>query len=367
MLAVQCRSIATVFKKFPNGAFSEFKYDGERVQVHKVGETFRFFSRSLKTVPAKKLGDLEKYLNIALPKSNTSYILDCEMLMIDTVTGKFLPFEVLGVNKRKSYKHSEVCLVVFDCMYMNNHYLYMEPLVTRRKILEQNITPIHNKILLSEQKLIYTPQQLLEEFKRALSLNMEGLMLKCVNSCYLPGKRRWLKLKRDYFINSADSADLIILGAWYGTGRLRGLLSVFLVGCQRKDPSKRITYGKQTWIGVTKVHAGLNDSQLIKLNDILVPLMTTDGASTLDWRLESLDGVIRKPPPLIAKDPRLQPVLEVVFTEVTANMSFRFPRVACIRYDKDWKDATTFDHIQELTRGGNFNKVESRMNLNNMM
>lgn len=37
---------------------------------------------------------------------------------------------------------------------------------------------------------------------------------------YEPGKRHWLKVKKDYLAEGsmADSADLIVLGAYFGTG-----------------------------------------------------------------------------------------------------------------------------------------------------
>ena len=37
---------------------------------------------------------------------------------------------------------------------------------------------------------------------------------------YEPGKRHWLKVKKDYLAGGsmADTADLIVLGAYYGTG-----------------------------------------------------------------------------------------------------------------------------------------------------
>lgn len=39
-------------------------------------------------------------------------------------------------------------------------------------------------------------------------------------SKYEPGKRHWLKVKKDYLCGGAmaDSADLVVLGSWYGTG-----------------------------------------------------------------------------------------------------------------------------------------------------
>lgn len=53
--AEACRSVAMAMKKCPHGMFAEIKYDGERVQVHKQGDTFQYFSRSLKPVQAHKV------------------------------------------------------------------------------------------------------------------------------------------------------------------------------------------------------------------------------------------------------------------------------------------------------------------------
>ena len=54
--AEACKSVKYAFKKCPNGMYAEIKYDGERVQVHKQGDNFQFFSRSLKPVLAHKVG-----------------------------------------------------------------------------------------------------------------------------------------------------------------------------------------------------------------------------------------------------------------------------------------------------------------------
>ena len=42
-------------KKCPNGFYAEIKYDGERVQLHKKGDEFQYFSRSLKPVLPHKV------------------------------------------------------------------------------------------------------------------------------------------------------------------------------------------------------------------------------------------------------------------------------------------------------------------------
>lgn len=45
-----CKSVDQAMQRCPNGMLAEIKYDGERVQVHKSGNSFSYFSRSLKPV-----------------------------------------------------------------------------------------------------------------------------------------------------------------------------------------------------------------------------------------------------------------------------------------------------------------------------
>ena len=52
-------------------------------------------------------------------------------------------------------------------------------------------------------------------------------MVKDAKSHYLPGKRKWLKIKRDY-LKMADSADLVMVGGYFGTGSKGGKITTFL-------------------------------------------------------------------------------------------------------------------------------------------
>ena len=49
-------------------------------------------------------------------------------------------------------------------------------------------------------------------------------------SMYEPGKRHWLKVKKDYLAGGsmADTADLLVLGAYYGTGN-KGVLKSYIL------------------------------------------------------------------------------------------------------------------------------------------
>ena len=51
-------------------------------------------------------------------------------------------------------------------------------------------------------------------------------------------------MKKDYLDEGsmADTADLVCLGAYYGTGNKGGLMSVFLMGCYNEKQGR---YGKQ--------------------------------------------------------------------------------------------------------------------------
>lgn len=41
MLAEACKSVEKAIEKCPQGMYSEIKYDGERVQLHKQGNEFK--------------------------------------------------------------------------------------------------------------------------------------------------------------------------------------------------------------------------------------------------------------------------------------------------------------------------------------
>ena len=91
-------------------------------------------------------------------------------------------------------------------------------LVTDLKIMLSNVT--HSHFYFECNKERGPIDQLYIELGYYLimkySIDLKGL--------YEPGKRHWLKVKKDYLNEGAmaDSADLVVLGAWHGkfTNRL---------------------------------------------------------------------------------------------------------------------------------------------------
>ncbi|RZF40363.1 hypothetical protein LSTR_LSTR008793 [Laodelphax striatellus] len=345
MLAEACKSVEQAMKKCPNGMYSEIKYDGERVQVHKHGNEFRYFSRSLKPVLPHKVNHFKDFIPKAFPYGN-DLILDSEILLIDIETSKPLPFGSLGKHKKNEFSDACVCLFVFDCLYYNNKSLMNQPLKERKRILRENMKEIKNRIVFSEMEEISEPKDLENMMTKVFRLGLEGLVLKDVMGIYEPGKRHWLKVKKDYLFGGAmaDSADLVVLGAWYGTGNKGGMMSVFLMGCY--DPRTK------RWVTVTKVHGGHDDKTLERLQTELDMIkISKDQTKVPDW----LNCTKTMVPDFVAKDPKAQPVWEIQGAEFTqhevhtaAGISIRFPRVTRIRSDKDWETATNLPELKVL-------------------
>lgn len=345
MLAEACKSVEQAFKKCPNGIFAEIKYDGERVQLHKQGHDFRYYSRSLKPVLPHKVAHFKDFIPKAFPNSS-DLILDAEVLLVDTNMGKPLPFGTLGVHKKAAFSDAKVCLFVFDCLLIDGDNLMEKPIKERRAILEKNMTQITHRVMLSEVHKITKAADLQNLMMKVFNEGLEGLVLKDAKSIYEPGKRHWLKIKKDYLHEGsmADSADLIVLGAYYGTGNKGGLMSIFLMGCY--DPAT------DSFCTVSKCGSGLDDKTLESLQSELDMVKISKDPSKVPSWLEVKKQVV---PDFVVADPKKAPVWEIIGAEFSKadihtadGISIRFPRIQKFRDDKTWKEATDLPRLQVL-------------------
>ncbi len=144
MLAKPTKSITEVLNRFEKHDFScEFKYDGERAQIHYMSPQAAGSSGGSATLPASKAGqrgvksifsrnseDLSKKYPDILDKLDTwvkpgteSFVLDCETVAWDVVEKKVLPFQQLMTRKRKDVKVEDVkvkvCVFAFDLLFLN--------------------------------------------------------------------------------------------------------------------------------------------------------------------------------------------------------------------------------------------------------
>lgn len=357
MLAAPVRSVEDALRKCPNGAYSEVKYDGERIQVHKNKDKLYFFSRSLKPMRPDKYASIESYLETAIQADTC--ILDGEILMVDQRTSVPLPFGTLGSHKRQQFATACPCIYFFDILLKDGMCTTNLPLCRRRELLKSSVTFIRNRVMFSELCVIEGNEQARREtlqnhLNLALCEGLEGLVIKDIQSVYEPRARHWLKIKKDYLDGLADLADLLVIGAWYGSGSKGGQLMTFLMGCV--DTSLPISAPGRVKT-VCKVTNGLSDSTVTVLTKKYKALMTPTSVNGRrkplpDW----LDCNSVHVPDMLVQDYTVTDVMMIIGAEFTissshtSGISIRFPRVMRLRPDKNLDTATTLEEIQKIFR-----------------
>lgn len=153
-------------------------------------------------------------------------------------------------------------------------------------------------------------------------------------------------MKKDYLDEGkmADTADLVVLGAYYGTGNKGGMKSIFLMGCLNEKTNK--------WHTVTKVANGFDDKTLDKLQKTIDMIEIKKQEDLIpDWLVLNKSMI----PDFIIKDPKKAPVWELTGAEFSKSdshtadgISIRFPRVTRIRDDKSWKEATSLQRLRVI-------------------
>jgi len=101
MLAKPTKGLSEVLDRMGQaGRFTcEFKYDGERTQIHMLDDgTVKIFSRNSEETTSK-YPDIVAMLPKAMAPGVTSFILDAEAVAYDRVKKTIMPFQVLSTRK----------------------------------------------------------------------------------------------------------------------------------------------------------------------------------------------------------------------------------------------------------------------------
>ncbi|KAJ1932365.1 ATP-dependent DNA ligase Cdc17, partial [Kickxella alabastrina] len=112
MLAKIEKAADDILRRFEGKPFTcEFKYDGERSQIHYVREgdktTCVIFSRNAENNTAKYPDIASSVKEFAGPNV-TSFILDCEAVAWDKISGKIRSFQTLSSRKKKVDSEAEI-------------------------------------------------------------------------------------------------------------------------------------------------------------------------------------------------------------------------------------------------------------------
>jgi DNA ligase-1 len=400
MLGSITRDLADMLTKLQGRDFScEYKYDGQRAQVH-CDDTGKvsIFSRHLELM-TEKYPDLVSLVPQIRGESVSSFILEGEVVAVDSETGDLKTFQTLTNRAKKNVEIGaikvNVCLFSFDLMYLNGEPLLSRPFRERRELLRSLFVEIPNRFtwVKSLDATSADSETVLEFFKGATDAKCEGIMVKVLDnttrtndtiqitdvtdqpdieteppepknntkppkekptrrkallSTYEPDKRleSWLKVKKDYS-TSSETLDLIPIAGWHGNGRKAKWWSPILLAV--RNPETGILEA------VTKCMSGFTDKFYQANKDKYAP-----GSHNVISRPSYVDY---NGEPDVWFEP--QEVWEMAFADITLSptytaaiglvseergLSLRFPRFLKVREDKSIDEATTSDYLALLWR-----------------
>lgn len=377
MLAKPTKSITEVLDRFEGKNFTcEYKYDGERAQIHFVAHdapqeysttapsagksdkgVANIFSRNSEDL-SKKYPDVLAKLPNWVKQGTKSFVLDCETVAWDMVEKKVLAFQQLMTRKRKDVKVDDVkvkvCIFAFDLLFLNGEALVNKSFRERRELLRSSFVETEGEFAFAtfgNTNDLEEIQTLLEESVKA---SCEGLMVKMLDgpeSSYEPSKRsqNWLKIKKDYLAGVGDSLDLVVLGAYYGKGKRASWYGAFLLACYNPNTQN---YETVCNIGTGFSEAILEDfhSQLEQhVIDHPKPFYhhSTGNKDQPDvwfeprfvWEVKTAD---------LTLSPRYKAAADQLSSGDGKGISLRFPRFIKLRDDKKPEQATTSRMVAEM-------------------
>ncbi len=339
MLAQRVQELEDVQKKMPGEVSVEGKYDGERVQIHKMknGEVM-LFSRRLDQTTAQ-FPDLVDHVKKHVKAKE--FVIEGEILAIDE-KGNPLPFQTLMQRRRKHdvekyVQEVPIQLKAFDLLFVDGKSFIHEPYEKRiaklRKIVKEG-----EGVLLADEIVTDDVEKIDEFFHSMLDHGYEGIMIKNLQGEYQAGTRgwNWIKWKKEYVQDMSDTFDLAIVGAFYGRGRRSGGYGALLCACYDSVNEKFVT--------VCKLGTGFTDEMLAGLGKKLDSCKVKVRPKNVDCKKEMTPDVWFSP----------EVVAEVLAAEITkspyhtAGVALRFPRFVKFRDDKSAEQATTLQEVREI-------------------
>ncbi|KAI1451735.1 ATP-dependent DNA ligase [Annulohypoxylon moriforme] len=189
MLGSITRDLSEMLTKLQGRDFAcEFKYDGQRAQVHcdEKGKV-SIFSRHLE-VMTDKYPDLVELVPKIRGEGVSSFIMEGEVVAVDQQTGELKNFQTLTNRARKDVEIGsitiEVCLFAFDLMYLNGQPLLDRPFRERRSLLRSLFIelPHHFTWVKSLDATSQDSEIVLDFFKQATDTKCEGIMVKILDN-----------------------------------------------------------------------------------------------------------------------------------------------------------------------------------------
>jgi len=320
MLASPAVDAAEVVARMGEEVWVEDKYDGIRCQLHRDGDRVMLFSRDLKDITGQ-------FPDVAVPARDLpgELLLDGELLAFREGRVRSF-FELQQRLGRKSPPQAildsvPVIFTAWDLLYQDGESLLDAPLRERRARLDE--LRLGGRFAAAHQEHARGADELEQLFADARARHNEGLLAKDPESTYTPGRRglAWLKLKKPL-----DTLDVVVIGAEWGNGKRRGVLSDVTFAVRVDDSDELVPIGK--------AYTGLTDAEIAEMT-----------AHLLDRTLQD-HGHYRSVTPDI--------VLEIAFDSVQpssrhrSGYALRFPRIVNWRHDKSVAEIDTLSRVRQI-------------------
>ncbi|KAH0463174.1 hypothetical protein IEQ34_007756 [Dendrobium chrysotoxum] len=356
MLAKPTKSVSEILDKFQGTEFTcEYKYDGERAQIHyKEDGSIEVYSRNAERNTGKYPDVVSAVSRFKKPEVS-SFVLDCEIVAFDREKQKILPFQILSTRARKGVILSDikvaVCTFAFDILYINGRPLLHEQLKVRRQELYNSFAEVPGEFRFATTITSNDLEEIQKFLENAVSSSCEGLIIKTLDkdATYEPSKRsnNWLKLKKDYMDSVGDTLDLVPIAAFHGRGKRTGVYGSFLLACYDEQNDE--------YQSICNIGTGFSELQLEErsksLGSKVIPkpkpyYRVADSMNPDVWFEPAEVWEVK------AADLSISPVHRAASGIVDPNkgISLRFPRLQRVRDDKSPEQATTSEQIAEMYR-----------------
>lgn len=310
---------------------AEWKWDGIRAQLVRVGGETRLYSRAGDDITGS-------FPDVAAAFTGEG-VLDGELLVRGQAQGGGIEHEGAAsfnaLQQRLGRKAVSARTLadypafvrLYDILLDGGEDLRALPWVARRQRLERFAAGLDPARFDLSAVIEAVDFDALEAIRgRARDAAIEGVMLKRRDSPYVAGRRTglWYKWKRDPL-----TADCVVMYAQRGHGRRSSFYSDYTFGCWTAPPEAG---GELLPVG--KAYSGITDEEL-KWLDRFVRTRTVQRF-----------GPVREVEKAL--------VLEIAFDSIhesrrhKSGVAMRFPRIARIRHDKPAEEADLIDTLKRL-------------------